>query len=264
MRVKQADSPPSSVASPVPAVPKRAKIVLYCVSQPGCVPCRQLKQALAEPSLREVLADFDVRPVDARDPIVAGYGVQVESERVPNYGIDVNRLSNRERVSINGREVHKQSLLNSLIAEANGQASAIPDDRSLLSLTIVGKPHDRQVALKGLNDPEFERFRTDVLVQEYEPDDVMVNAENWGGPTNGKPSILLQRPNGQALYGSNDYRGKETWLAFAKADPNFKPEDVPGLGGSVGEMPQPLIATVAVIGVGLGAILTIALLRKRV
>lgn len=178
----------------------------------------------------------------------------------PNYGVVENRLSPHERVSVNGHVIPKQTLFNRLIVEAAAQ-SAIPDDRSRLSLTVVGKPNERAQALQDLQAPEFERLRADALIQQYDPDDVMVNAKYWGGPIGGHPSILLQRADGTPLWGANEYLGKETWLAFAKADPNFKIDDVPGLGKPA-PICHPLVPVCFVAG-GLAAVVLSSFLRKR-
>ena len=140
---------------------------------------------------------------------------------ITNFG--VNRLNphTRERYIINGIDATGEEALQAL------QEKNVPNDKSLLRLTIIGPEALRKQVRSDLeNHPSLSCFSEKYLVQDYAP-------ENWavrqGFFTEGKPTIYLQLPTGKVLHRQDDYADGANGLATAlrKADPNYTPEKDP-------------------------------------
>ena len=140
---------------------------------------------------------------------------------ITNFG--VNRLTphTRERYIINGIDATGEEALQAL------QEKNVPNDKSLLRLTIIGPEALRKQVRSDLeNHPSLACFSEKYLVQDYAP-------ENWavkqGFFTEGKPTIYLQLPTGKVLHRQDDYADGAAGLATAlrKADPNYTPEKDP-------------------------------------
>jgi hypothetical protein len=140
---------------------------------------------------------------------------------ITNFG--VNRLTphTRERYIINGIDATGEEALQAL------QEKNVPNDKSLLRLTIIGPEALRKQVRSDIeNHPSLTCFSEKYLVQDYAP-------ENWavkqGFFTEGKPTIYLQLPSGKVLHRQDDYADGAAGLATAlrKADPNYAPEKDP-------------------------------------
>jgi len=140
---------------------------------------------------------------------------------ITNFG--VNRLTphTRERYIINGIDATGEEALQAL------QEKNVPNDKSLLRLTIIGPEAIRKQVRKDLeNDPSLTSFSEKYLIQDYAPDNWAVRQ---GFFTEGKPTIYLQLPTGKVLHRQDDYADGAIGLATAlrKADPNYTPDKDP-------------------------------------
>lgn len=126
---------------------------------------------------------------------------------ITNFG--VNRLTphTRERYIINGIDATGEEALQAL------QEKNVPNDKSLLRLTIIGPEALRKQVRSDIeNHPSLTCFSEKYLVQDYAP-------ENWavkqGFFTEGKPTIYLQLPSGKVLHRQDDYADGAAGLATA-------------------------------------------------
>lgn len=126
---------------------------------------------------------------------------------ITNFG--VNRLSphTRERYIINGIDATGEEALQAL------QEKNIPNDKTLLRLTIIGPEAIRKQVRRDLeNHPSLSCFSEKYLVQDYAPDNWAVRQ---GFFTEGQPTIYLQLPTGKVLHRQDDYADGAAGLATA-------------------------------------------------
>lgn len=139
----------------------------------------------------------------APTPEVTDYGMQWRFEQ--------------ERFSLNGEEIPMTS------AVALVRDGTVPDDTSLLRLTIIGTAEQRQAVRNDLeSNPELAVYKDKILVMDYAPDHWTLQC---GFFTQGSPTIYVQRANGEVLHRQDDYNDGPTGLATAlrRIDPNYQP-----------------------------------------
>ena len=147
---------------------------------------------------------LDLNEYHPYDPLPANL---LRKPEITNFG--VNRLTphTRERYIINGIDATGEEALQAL------QEKNVPNDKSLLRLTIIGPEALRKQVRSDIeNHPSLTCFSEKYLVQDYAP-------ENWavkqGFFTEGKPTIYLQLPSGKVLHRQDDYADGAAGLATA-------------------------------------------------
>ncbi|HYR03018.1 MAG TPA: hypothetical protein VES58_06705, partial [Syntrophobacteria bacterium] len=102
-----------------------------------------------------------------------------------------------------------------------------------LRLTVIGPKENRREVIDDLSsNSELKSLSGSFQVQEYDPGSWAVDP-SLGFDVKGKPTILLQRPDGKVLYRRTDYKEGPNGIiqAIRKADPNYDPKKDPGPGG---------------------------------
>lgn len=161
----------------------------------------------------------------AAEPIAAP-----KEERVANFGVDRDRISGHERITLNGQTITKAQAAAYLAGDAR-----VPNDADLVRLTVIGSDAERAKVLSDLvTDKDLLALKSRLVVQDYRPDEWAV--ARAGFFTGGHPTIYLQRPDGKVLHRQDEYAGPvELATAIRKADPNYQPAKDPNL-----LKPQPL------------------------
>jgi len=156
----------------------------------------------------------------------------IESDGTLNFGLDREAISHRPRRIHNGREVSREQLL-----EAIGKA-AIPDDASLICLTVIGPEADRQRVLVDLSSsPTLAQWKGKLKIQGYDPTHWAVR--DSGFVTTGKPTIYCQSSDGKVLHRQDSYAGPEQLAeALRQADANYDPKKDPNLNAPLGGLPS--------------------------
>jgi hypothetical protein len=193
-------------------------------------------------------------------------GCLLKVENKPLFGCRMDKVSKEEKCTVNGVDVSKRRLKQAL--QAGG---TVPDDSAKLSLTLIGNAEDRTKARNDLYKGDYKEFLDHVVIQEYDPTDVMV--AKYGFATKGNPTVYLQRPdNPVPLWHEDDYKGKQTWDAVRKADPLYDPSKDPGIAKPAPKPANPDLPLLSglvnippaflLLG-GLGTIMGIAALMKK-
>lgn len=179
-------------------------------------------------------------------PIPTPPGVQRRA--MVNFGVDRNRISVKEKFSVNGREVKRAEVLDDMDKEAK-----IPRDEDATSLTIIGAKEERKRVLADLERSEFAAWRKNLIVKDYDPAGKEKPMLECGFVTTGHPTIYLQAPGGEVLARVDHYDGPRVLEKVRERDPNYqpdkdpdptKPEPLPSLGGAV----TPEIALLGALG----------------
>jgi hypothetical protein len=139
-------------------------------------------------------------------------------------GVDLDKIG-PSRITLNGVEVTREAAAGVIL----------PDDRSLLRVTVIGtEAACRQVTA----DLAASEWKGKVLVQEYRPAEWAVKP---GFVTTGNPTIYCQAPDGRVLHRQDDYEGGLPALAGAlrKADPKYDPAKDPDLRKPAPVAPEP-------------------------
>jgi hypothetical protein len=140
-----------------------------------------------------------------------------------NFGVDRDKITGRNRYTINGRTVAKEQVDQAL----TGRDSTLADDSAKLRLTVIGSDIERKRVLDDLaSNPALAPYKDSLVVQDYAPADWPTQA---GFVTGGHPTIYLQAPDGKVLYHRDDYQQGPEGLAGAvrKADPKYDPAKDP-------------------------------------
>jgi hypothetical protein len=95
-------------------------------------------------------------------------------------------------------------------------------------------PEDRKQAIQDLrmgNGP-LAPFKDKILVRGTSPDNWDVKQVGLASETlsQGKPSVVMQEPSGKVIFATTKYTPEKAADALRKANPNFDPSKVPGLG----------------------------------
>lgn len=144
----------------------------------------------------------------------------------PNFGLDKDRIGQDRFDSVNGREVTRRELFQHLTA------ADVPADSGKLRLTVIGVVEDcRKVIADMESNPALTRFRDQIAIQEYRPEEWPVQP---GFVRDGKPVIYLQSPNGEVpmrgvVYPGPDALAKALPAAIRRVDPSYDPEKDPDL-----------------------------------
>lgn len=156
-----------------------------------------------------------VAQVPDEDPIA-------EMRRINNYGVDQSKIEKGEKYFFNGSLVSRDTAIK--------KVSGIPDDSTLLRITIIGTKEQREIVVNDLkNNPAFNELREKFVVQDYPPDHWAV--KDVGFYTAGSPTIYVQQPDGVVIHRQDDYSDGADGLATAlrKSDPNYRREGDPDL-----------------------------------
>lgn len=127
------------------------------------------------------------------------------------------------RYSRNGIVISKQEAFAAL---------KLVDDSQKLSLTVIGTQAEQDAVRAALVADAA--FASRVVFQGYLPSDWAVNTDKFGFVADGKPTIYLQKPNGEVLYRCREFTAT-TISDLRQKDPNYKPENDPGI-----KQPPPL------------------------
>lgn len=195
---------------------------------------------------------------ESEPPIPRPETVQRKTEKV-NFGVEMKRISPRERFTLNGREVKRHDVLDDLADDAK-----IPDDSGFNSLTIIGSEAERKRVLDDLDSPQFAAWRKLLVVQDYDPSGKESPMLNCGFKKDGHPTIYLQKPDGEVLARVDKYSGPQVLEKVRECDPNYqpdkdpdptKPAPLPGLGGLNLTPELLLLGILGVAAAGLGFVL---------
>lgn len=147
---------------------------------------------------------------------------------VTNYGIDPARLTKgKPRYTANSLEAEH------FIRETQQRS----EHKDRCYVTVIGNPADRKPVAEDWNrHPAFDGLRDNVWFQEFKKGEWQVRDE-LGYKADGKPTILVQKPDGEVLLRLNSYNGPHPIAnALRKADPHYKPENDPTQGGGADEI----------------------------
>jgi hypothetical protein len=138
-----------------------------------------------------------------------------------------------------------------------------------LSMTVIGDETACATVLGDMkNHPALAQLRDKVVVHAYRPTDVMV--AKFGFKTGGRPTIYLQKADGEVVLRRDDYEGgaPELMAAVRRADPSYDPLKDPD--GKPKVQPSPLAGPIEIPdhyiligGVAGAALLLVALQRKQ-
>jgi hypothetical protein len=144
-----------------------------------------------------------------------------ESRRkaVTNYGVDPSRIHKGQRYTANSAEAAH------FVREAQAKVDGRTDR---CYVTVIGSASERKpVADDWRSNPAFDAYRERVWFQEFDRGEWQV-ADDLGFQAKGKPSVLVQKSDGEVLLRSNSYRGPRPIVnALRKADPNYNPSHDP-------------------------------------
>lgn len=121
------------------------------------------------------------------------------------------RYEGNARYSRNGAVVTREEVINALKVE---------DDSKKLSLTVIGSQADIDTVRAGVTADSA--FASRVLFQGYDPVDWTINQEKFGFVHDGKPTIMLQTPDGTELAHLTSY-DSSTIQQLRVKDPTYKP-----------------------------------------
>lgn len=172
-----------------------------------------------------------------------------------NYGVALDRISETERATINGREVSRAAALDAI------GAGGVPDDSRANSLTIMGgTAQQRRAILDALATPRFSAWRDKQIVQEYAADSPMLAC--GFRVSQETPTICLQRPDGKVL-ARVEGADAAAIERVRKCDPNYDPAKDPPRKGSPASGDDDVMiwavvfGVVALMGLGLFGIVAI-------
>lgn len=139
-----------------------------------------------------------------------------------NYGVDADKLEPGPKYKHNGQEISREEALRIL------GDKQLPDDKSLLRVTVIGDEARRKQVLDDLKtSPALAAWKDKIVVKAYDP--VHWAVKDSGFVTRGDPVVYVQDPSGKVLHRQVDYADGADGLALAlrKADPNYKPDQDP-------------------------------------
>lgn len=143
-------------------------------------------------------------------------------EDKPIFGVDAAKLKDRPaRILRGGKEITREQAFQ-LLGDKE-----VPDDRSLLRVTVIGPDAERgQVVADLAGHPALASYKGRLLVQDYAPDHWSV--ARAGFKTDGHPTVYVQAPDGTVLHRQDTYQGPAQLAeAIRKADPSYDPSKDP-------------------------------------
>lgn len=175
---------------------------------------------------RDVWSTPTAPPWEEAKPEPVAAPVEKAEADVPNYGVDLARLSGErgERYRLNGLPVTREGARQALVG------ASVPDDAGRLRLTVIGDPAVTGPVTRDLAAaPALAPWKDRLVVQAYPP-------QHWavakaGFHTTGTPTVYVQAPSGKVLHRQDDYADGAEGLAQAlrRADPNYDPAKDPDL-----------------------------------
>jgi hypothetical protein len=149
--------------------------------------------------------------------------------------VDWDKVSTKERITIDGTVVTKSQGLQYIEGLPNGRGDHIPDDGRWLRVTAIGAPAETNTLAEDLaKDPKLLPFKNKYVLQLYDP---MEPKTAWavnraGFVTEGHPSIYVQEPSGRTVARLDHYpgpAGMATVLSSSlrKIDPSYDPKKDP-------------------------------------
>ena len=163
------------------------------------------------------------------------------------FGVETSRIV-PGKLTQNGEEISREKARK--LIQATGDAWR-PSDKESPYLVVIGQPQDRAAILADLKD-KLKAPLTKWRVQEYSPDEWPV--AGMGFKTDGKPTVYLQKANGQVMHRQDSYAGPDGMAtAIRKADPTYDPKKDPDLLAPSISMPKelPIIPLAGLAGVAL-------------
>lgn len=138
-----------------------------------------------------------------------------------NYGIDVNKRSDKERWVVDGKEVDPKSI--------QGPDSVIPDDGNLPWLVWVGDPVvGEKIRQDFQTNPSLTPWKNSFRFQSYTSQDVMIHDRD--GKDCYLPGLTAVKADRHVMWNLKAYTTPETLAGYLrKLDPNVKPSDTPDL-----------------------------------
>lgn len=154
-------------------------------------------------------------PVDLPSDAMAALGANAPGGVLFNY-------QGAPRYSRGGAVISREEAIGAL------SASKLDDDSQKLSLTVIGEQPDIDRVRAELVSPANATFASRVVFQGYTPDDWAVSTQNFGFAHDGKPTIYLQKPDGEVLLHLQKYDAT-TFQTLRQKDPSYNPNNDPGV-----------------------------------
>jgi hypothetical protein len=136
-------------------------------------------------------------------------------------GVEWDKIATHEEYRRNGQAISSKEAQQALADKS------LPNDSHYLRLTIIGDSADAQRVLSDLHQsPVLAPYRDQTVVQSYP-------ANHWavaqaGFVTSGKPTLYLQKPDGQVVWRQDSYSGPEELAeAIRRAQPDYDPKKDP-------------------------------------
>jgi hypothetical protein len=226
-----------------PLVPRKAADVPQDASPtPERPPVGQLPTSASKDSVRLPsgnVAQLPRQPSEQVKGLAPGEGpskvVTTDGKRLPNYAVSGMLWKPENKLGYQGSP-HQES--HALIESLQVPEAPLPDlidDSGKLRVTVMStNPEDRKQAIQDLrmgNGP-LASFKDKILVRGTSPDNWDVKQVGLASETlsQGKPSVVMQEPSGKVIFATTKYTPEKAADALRKANPNFDPSKVPGLG----------------------------------
>lgn len=177
---------------------------------------------------------------DSKDPENMAALEKAKMNRMLNFGVIAEKLLKKDDRDIYTAQTPEAK---KFVADVMSQS----DSDIKIHVTVIGSQEERDRVTRDIQkDPAFDSLRDRLYVQAYPPGHWAVNPA-LGFPTDGKPSIIVQTAKsssdprgGRVIYRTRDYSGGPKKLAeqIRRADPNYHPENDPGIASGFLGLPN--------------------------
>jgi hypothetical protein len=171
-----------------------------------------------------------IRPVSTPPTVPPPATLPTPVENFANLGVDRSRLSKTgEKYRSSGPESSR------FIEQVQG--NNLVDDSRKFHMVVIGTPDEQASVRARLDSVLLKDLVRDFHVSYRSPDDWSVKGQ--GFDLTGHPSIMLELPEGQAVWQAKNYPGDEAMVRgisetkgkLRNPDPNFDPSKVSGPNG---------------------------------
>jgi hypothetical protein len=178
-------------------------------------------------------------------------------------GVQWDKISKKERVTVDGTVVPKTQAMRNIEGLPNGKGDQVPNDGRWLRVTAIGAPAETKPLAEDLQKhPKLLPFKNKYVLQLYNPAEAQTAwAVNRAGfVTEGHPSIYVQEASGKTLARLDHYPGPEgmatvLFASLRRTDPSYDPKKDP-------DPTNPLNLPLPAVALG-GCLLLLLLFGKR-
>lgn len=205
--------------------------------QTEATPTPEGGRSATPPAPKAGICDCDNCPDGCKCGCPGGLGKPRDNGPRPKFGVEREKLDDREKFALSGREIDRAEALNALEGLTD-----IPDDAGKVRLTVIGSAAARKTVLEDLKSaPALAYWRDQFVVQGYSPDYWRVKDGGFKTPATLTDAVVyVQKPDGTVLWRQDTYRGPEE-LAGNLRDkvPGYDPLKDPQPGPGPSPLPGP-------------------------